>query len=261
MDAFVGIDVAFAKRKRLPVAAVRWDAQRLVPWRLADRNAPAPPRGHGNVAAVNDAIVAAFADDVARYLRGLEQHFGLRIQRIGIDAPSDPRPDDIPRRNAEIALDRRRIRCFTTPSSSQTMAMRRKIEHHLAHGGDEACLPHANQLWMLVGFALFSRLRESWECLEVFPQATVSVLRASAVHKRYPLGLATQLSAVSRHTGWPGAVEHNPNPFQGFVWGPAHDGLDAYLAAWVASLEPSERDALGVLPCDAIWIPKIRDSD
>lgn len=43
MDAFLGIDVAFAKRKRLPVAAVRWAADVLMPWRLADRDAPAPP--------------------------------------------------------------------------------------------------------------------------------------------------------------------------------------------------------------------------
>ena len=119
MDAFLGIDVAFAKRKRLPVAAVRWDADVLMPWRLADRDAPAPPRGCGNVATLDDALLAGFADDVVKYLRELEHHFGFRIRRIGIDAPSDPRPDGIARRRAEVALDGRRISCFTTPSVSR----------------------------------------------------------------------------------------------------------------------------------------------
>jgi len=256
MDAFLGIDVAFAKRKRLPVAAVRWDADVLMPWSLAEHNAPAPPRGCGNVAALDDTLLAGFADDVVTYLRELEHHFGFRIQRIGIDAPSDPRPDGVARRKAEIALDGRRISCFTTPSVSQFKMIRRKVNEHLAAGGAEARLPHANQLWMLVGFALFNRLRRSWECLEVFPQATASLLGASAVHKTEPRGLAAQISAASRHTRWP-AGEFQRNPFRGYVWGPAHDGLDAYMAAWMAALEPPGRKALGAPPNDAIWVPNL----
>jgi hypothetical protein len=209
---------------------------------------------------LDDALLTRFADDVASYLRELEQHFGFRIRRIGIDAPSDPRPDGIARRRAEAALDRRQIRCFTTPSVSQIELIRGKVKEHLAVGGAEARLPHANQLWMFVGFALFDRLRQTWECLEVFPQATAVVLGASTVHKSAPQGLAAQVTAVSRNTGWPTGDESGGNPFRGFVWGPAHDGLDAYMAAWVAALEPTEREALGSPPDDVIWVPTIRAS-
>jgi hypothetical protein len=138
--------------------------------------------------------------------------------------------------------------------------IRRKVHEHLAAGGAEARLPHANQLWMLVGFALFHRLRLTWECLEVFPQATAVVLGASAVHKSAPQGLTAQVTAVSRSTGWPASDESVRNPFRGFVWGPGHDGLDAYMSAWVAALEPTEREALGAPPNDAIWVPKTRAS-
>jgi len=31
--------------------------------------------------------------------------------------------------------------------------------------------------------------------------------------------------------------------------------VDAYLAAWVASLDESDRDAIGSTPDDVIWIP------
>jgi len=37
-------------------------------------------------------------------------------------------------------------------------------------------------------------------------------------------------------------------------YGPLHDRLDAYLAAWVASVGESEREALGSPPDDVIWI-------
>lgn len=253
MDAFVGIDLAFAKRKRLPVALCAWEAGRLVPRRIAEREAPEPPRGAGNVAALEPSSVRRFADETATYLRRLEAHFKVSIRRVAIDAPSDPRPEAIGRRRAEAALDARRISCFTTPSSAEFMAIMEKARKHLRTGGAEARLPHANQLWMLVGFALFERLRRDWECLEVFPQATAFVLGAGAIHKSKPGGVEAQLTAAARHTGWPTSFSNTV--FRGVVHGPAHDGLDAYLAAWVAALRPADRIALGSSPNDVIWVP------
>ena len=130
------------------------------------------------------------------YLRDVERHFAVRIQRIGIDAPSRARSNEIKRRRAEVALDSRRISCFTTPSTEDFVRIREKAVAHLATGGAESRLPHANQLWMLVGFALFERLGREWECLEVFPQATVCALRANAIHKRMS-HITVVVSAVS----------------------------------------------------------------
>jgi hypothetical protein len=255
MDGFVGIDVAFAKRKRLPVCLAAWLHGRLVPFPLAERRAPAPPRGSGNAATLNSEIVVKFADDTAAYLRELEAYFGVTIRRIAIDAPSEPKPNGCKRRQAECALDDRRISCFTTPSAEEFEHIKVKARRHLEAGGEESRLPHANQLWMLVGFALFERLRREWECLEVFPQATAAVLNANSTHKSDVNGAEIQLRAASKLTRWPEPFDLQQ--LRKVVCGPAHDGLDAFLSAWVASLQHGDRIALGAAPNDVIWVPNV----
>ena len=39
-------------------------------------------------------------------------------------------------------------------------------------------------------------------------------------------------------------------------FGSTHDRLDAFLSAWVASLDEKDRKAFGTPPDDAIWVPK-----
>ena len=129
-----------------------------------------------------------------------------------------------------------------------------KAKAHLAGGGAVATLPNANRLWMLVGFDLFRRLSKEWECLEVYPQATVVVLGAGATHKHKQAGLQTQLRAGAKYTGWP-----KPPVLAALFdigYGLAHDRLDGYLAAWMASLKLAEREPLGRPPSDAIWVPR-----
>ena len=118
-------------------------------------------------------------------------------------------------------------------------------------------MPGANQLWMLAGFALFQRLRQRWDCLEVFPQAIAARLNAHSVHKKHQEGLLAQLNAVSRHTGWPERV--SVDALRRIAYGSAHDRLDAYLASWVASLNENQREALGLPPDEAIWVPSLLD--
>jgi hypothetical protein len=255
MEAFAGIDVAFARGKALPVSVCVRRAGRLEPLGLRDRRAPQPPRGRGNPEALIEASICAFADAAAQYLHEVEQHFGVQIVRVAIDAPSDPKSLGTQRRLAELALDVRRISCITTPDKAQFIAIRAKAAAHLAEGGAVARMPHANQLWMLVGFALFSRLRNDWECLEVFPQAIVALLGVGGIHKSRTDGLQAQLAAAARWTGWPDPPV--PAALQPVGYGSRHDQLDAYLAAWVASLGPSEREALGTPPGDVIWVPRL----
>ena len=225
--------------------------------RLAVADAPQPPRGEGNVAALDPVRRAAYADEVVAHLHRLEEHFGVVIRRVAIDAPSAPRPETLRRRRAEAALDAGGIGYFTTPSAAEFEVIREKVQHHLSGGGSEARLPHANQLWMLLGFSLFERLRkgEDWELLEVFPQATACALGAGSVPKHRAEGVRAQLAAAARLTGW-------PHPFtvealDGVAYGPRHDCLDSYLSAWAAALSPERRVALGTPPDDAIWVPAV----
>ena len=78
-------------------------------------------------------------------------------------------------------MDNAGISCFTTPDAEQFERIREKALAHLRGGGAENRLPHANQLWMLVGFELFSALGQIWECRETYPQA-IGHARALRLH-------------------------------------------------------------------------------
>jgi hypothetical protein len=252
--AYAGIDVAFAKKKRLPVVVCRWRDHSLEPLYLRTARAK-PPVGEGNARAIEETVVERFAEKTVDYLQAIESEFGVLIQRVAIDAPSDPRAAGMSRRQAELELDRRRINCITTPDVDGFDAIRERARAHLAAGGPESHLPGANQLWMLVGFSLFRSLRRHWECLEVFPQAIAAVLGARMVHKSQLDGLVAQLTAAAQHCGWPSpAAVARLGPIG---YGSSHDRLDAFLAAWVASLNETERVALGVPPNDVIWVPRL----
>ena len=253
-DAFVGMDVAFARNKRLPVVVCTWQGKVLRPLPLREITAVLPPLGGGNVAALDTANVVSFVHDVVRYLGAIEAACGVKIRRVGIDAPSDPKKDGTSRRCAEAGLDALGISCITTPSLSEFDVIRQKARAHVDGGGPASRMPHANQLWMLVGFELFRQLREIWDCLEVFPQATVARIDASSEHKSKREGLRAQLRAVARLTGWPQPPA--PAGLFNLGYGSLHDKLDAYLSAWVAALKESERVPIGRPPSDVIWVPR-----
>jgi len=201
MEAFAGIDVAFAKRKYLPISVCVWCNRKLMPLTLRSKQAPAPPRGHGNAKILDGETVREFAESTLLYLREVGKGFDVTIRRIAIDAPSEPKTDGADRREAEKGLDRKGIRCIATPDTHQFRAIRTKAQAHLSGGGEESRLPHANQLWMIVGFELFKRLRQEWECFEVFPHAIAVTLNSARIHKSKSDGLLCQLSAVARFTG------------------------------------------------------------
>lgn len=251
-QVFIGIDVAFAKGKRLPVSVCRWEGRRLVPFLLRDLELE-PPRGSGNAATMHPELIASFADDTVRYLESVCGRLNVEAVRIGLDAPRAPRSNQSARRAAEAALDRAGIHCFTTPSLAEFAKIRERVAEHLAGGGAESRIPHANQLWMLVGFELFRRLECLAPCIEVFPQATARAIGAGQIHKFKAGGVAAQAAAVAQHTGWPSRIDE----LGSIAWAPLHDCLDAYLSAWVAALDEGDRAFHGQAPHDAIWVPRL----
>lgn len=252
--AFAGVDVSFARGKRLPVAICTWNCGRLIPKRLHELSV-VPPRGSGNVATLSEETVRAFAREAAAYLKEVSKRLRLRIVRIGIDAPKAPAMEGV-RRAAEVAMDRAGVSCIATPSRDGFEKIREKVRVHLGEGGAESNLPHANQLWMLVGFALYEELSSVAECLEVFPQATVQALGVGHQHKSGRGAAEAQLSAAARLTGWPSQWVKDLL-LEEIGWGHGHDLVDAYLSAWIAALSESDRVALGTPPEDAIWIPRL----
>jgi hypothetical protein len=202
-------------------------------------------------------IVKTFARDTGDYLRGIERAENISIRRIAIDAPSAPKRSGLTRRAAELSMDRRRISCFATPSRAEFDKIIALAHRHLDDGGAESRLPHANQLWMLVGFVLFETLGKEYECIEVYPQATVATLGISGLHKSKRAGFQAQLAGATEATGWPSNAQ--APRLEEIGYGSRHDKLDAYLSAWVASLPEAHRDACGSAPDDAIWVARIPD--
>lgn len=256
--AFIGIDVAIAKGKYLPMVVSIQEQGRLIPQRLRSLNV-APPRGAGNVAVLDPAWRQTFAIETRRYLLRVCDSLGLVPARIAIDAPSSPCATSIQRRAAEVALDQAGISCFATPRAGAFELICGKVKQHLASGGAEDRIPHSNQLWMLAGFAIFKELAELAECLEVFPQAIVRVAGSGQKHKSEQGAVDEQLEAASHYTGWP--IQRSGDPAsEEIAWGTPHDRLDAYLSSWVASLAENDRVAFGRPPDDAIWVPRLPEA-
>ena len=147
------------------------------------------------------------------------------------------------------------ISCFKTPSLRDFRAITAKAEDHLEAGLPLFRLPHANQIWMLVGFALFRALRRKWDCIEVYPQAIARALGCEGGHKSKKEGYEEQLAAVAVATGWDTEGLRQSVAKQGY--GSRHDKLDAFMAAWVASLPRKQLLACGKPPDDVIWVPKM----
>lgn len=253
-EAFAGIDVAFAKRKKLPVSVCVRDGDVISPLPLGCLGEIDPPRGSGNAAIVRSEGVHRFAIATAEYLRAIERHFNVRIVRIAIDAPSAPRLPELPKRLCEAALG---FSVIATPTQGEFASRRGRALAHIRAGGAESRLPSANQWWMLVGFELFRTLTQFWECLEVYPQATMQALGCAKLHKSHAEGLQAQFLAVVRRTGWYPVETDWRKALRVICAAPGHDALDAYACAWIAALDESERRYYGTPPGDAIWIPRI----
>jgi hypothetical protein len=100
--AYVGIDVACAKKKALPISVCVRQDSKLIPLPLKTAQLK-PPRGGGNVLALEPTWRSAFAAQAESYLRGIEEVFSVQIERVAIDAPSEPCRVNTARREAERA--------------------------------------------------------------------------------------------------------------------------------------------------------------
>lgn len=250
-ELYIGIDLAFRKGKRLPVVVCTLEQGRLSP--IARTLFKPPPAGQGNVLALDPEVRQKFAAEMLDWLRDAERRTGGEIQRIAIDAPQQYTRAGENRRRAEVEMDRLGISCFATPTKADFDAIIQKACAHLVGHGAISRLPHSNQIWMLVGFDLFSAFEPHYECIEVFPQAIAQILVPNTQHKSTSKGFDQQLAAIAHELGLEKmALEEK---LGNLSYGNRDDKLDALMSAWVASLDQAKRKALGNPPDDAIWVP------
>ena len=240
---FVGIDVACAQRKRLPICVAGFRGDRLESLELPPEIARALPLGPGNIEILQDAPFRSAAVMLAGTLdRGAKKH-NWEITRVAIDAPAAPPATG--ERVAEKALRQRGLSSFQTPDEKRWHQIFRTCREHLRRGGALSRTPHANKIWMLYGFEIFEALRAiGHEVIEVYPYAIVRALLPECPHKRTAEGYRRQLESVAAATNWlPLDLER---ALRRSVPGTKDDKLDAFMAAWVASSPNTSAALMGM---------------
>jgi predicted nuclease with RNAse H fold len=230
------------------MAAVTGD--RLEPLELVPECKRTFPGGLGNGEILRDRPFEQAAEAFSDSLGSLAQDRGFVIARVAIDAPAAPPASG--ERSAEKTLRQLKLSCFQTPDRGRWLEIRQVCR---THTGKLSRMPHANKVWMLYGFELFRALREhGFEVIEVYPYAIVRALLPQCEHKTTPEGYRSQLTAVAAATRW--APDDLERTLERCVAGSRHDRLDAFMAAWIASLPRDKRRAYGDAedPDDAIWV-------
>jgi hypothetical protein len=253
-SVYIGIDVACAVGKRLPICVVS-AGRPLMPLTIPKHLAGLIPRGVGNKEITAAAPFQEAARGVVSTVNRIMGEMGWQVERIAVDAPAAPPATGS--RTSENELGRCGLSSFRTPAASAWESIPEKCANHLRLGGSAATLPYANKIWMRFGFELFACLKSGLraEVIEVYPFAIVRALLPTCEHKSTEQGYREQLDVVAARTGWePQNLEAR---LKAAVPGSRHDRLDAFMAAWVASLPPEGRRAFGDAqrPDDAIWVP------
>ena len=256
MKAYIGIDVSCAKKKRCPISICVKENGRLIPL-LLGQNKNQPPLGFGNAATLIEENNIAYADAIKSYIVEVCKEHNLTPGRIAIDAPLIPKENNLKRRIAEQELDSRKISCYATPSQREFESIINRGKAHLDKGEVVSRLPHSMQIFMLAGFAIYQALKSVANCIEVFPHATAKILGTTSKHKTKENQAYVQLIAMSKYTGWPSS-EDEWRKVKDICSGDPHDKVDAYGAAWVASLDEAQRLVLGDPSVnDAISLPRL----
>jgi hypothetical protein len=199
---YVGIDVACAVGKRLPICLVE-AGHPVTPINIPSDLAAAIPRGLGNREITSTLPYQKAAQDVVRALKRIADEMGWHIERVAVDAPAAP-PANGPR-SSEAELGRLGLSSFRTPAASDWAGIQEKCTDHLRSGGSAASLPHANKIWMVFGFELFSALRRGLDAAAVLrTQIDRTGLSGSAFGRCSPywLGTAGTRSTTQAGRAW-----------------------------------------------------------
>jgi hypothetical protein len=155
-SVYIGIDVACAIGKRLPICVVS-TGHPLMPLTIPKHLAGLIPRGVGNKEITAAAPFQEAAHGVVSTINRIVGEMGWQVERIAVDAPASPPATGS--RASENELGRLGLSSFQTPAASAWVGIREKCANHLRLGGSAATLPHANKIWMRFGFELFASLK------------------------------------------------------------------------------------------------------
>ena len=154
-DVCIGIDVACAVGKRLPICFVS-GLNPLTPLKIPKPLANLIPRGVGNREVSKKAPFAEAAKSVVDAISHIAAEMRWSIKCIAIDAPAAP-PNHCPR-VSECELASKGLSVFQTPARDAWLTICENGIAHLLSNKSAVTLPCANKIWMLYGFELFTGL-------------------------------------------------------------------------------------------------------
>lgn len=118
LKLYLGIDVAIARSKRLPICACSVADGTPVPLALRSRrDFLPPPHGMGNRGVLDSLVRREYAQRALRWVRKLEESENVQVGRIAIDAPRYYAP--ISGRLCEVAMTDDSISYIKTPTEEQ----------------------------------------------------------------------------------------------------------------------------------------------
>jgi hypothetical protein len=141
-SVYVGIDVACAVGKRLPICVVSAGHQ-LIPLAIPRHLARLIPHGVGNKEITAATPFREAARGVVSAINRIVDEMGWKVERIAVDAPAAPPATGT--RSSENELARLGLSSFRTPTASSWTGIREKCINHLSLRGSAATLPHANK--------------------------------------------------------------------------------------------------------------------
>lgn len=236
MDVYMGIDVAVATSKRLPICVLDTRGH-IVParWKKIER-------GPGNRALIaNRNLAKEWADRVAEAIRVELEQGHLECQVIMVDAPSAPAQKG--RRQCEEELKNAGVSFFQTPPLEEFESWYKLSPKDNTH------IPNANRIWMLAGLELFKALKRTFPAahvLETYPEAIAHAYGKSGNQEKLAI-LAAELPSTIGDL-WP--------ELRRAIWGSCKDVLDAALCALTAAMwAKGQVRCWGREPGEAIYVP------
>ena len=156
---YVGIDVACALGKRLPICFAAAGGA-LTPLEIPSYLASAMPRGLGNKELISVTPYRDAARKVVCTISQIAKEMAWRIDRVAVDAPAAPPATSS--RLSEVELGRLGVSSFRTPVASDWVGIREKCGFHLRSGGGTASLPYANKIGCCLDSSCFQRYGMGW---------------------------------------------------------------------------------------------------
>lgn len=262
---YVGIDLAIAKSKRLPVcfASDTTGSFDVINWKELHRDGRISdlPKGPGNARMFCDTCLEEWAKNICDHLRAVSLVTRQEIAVIAIDAPA-AFPAAQGTRKCEQVLLEKDVPFFRTPCQGKWNEIKERFDEHRIDNRSLSEMPYANMLWMRAGEVLFRQARGIFGCakvIETYPHAILTRLLDGMMKKSSPEGHNSIKAALWKHVrAGPAPAERVTAWLKNQGYGAYHDRLDAMLCAWVAYLYGRGKAApLGGGDLrDTIWVPK-----